>query len=304
MPVSTSAHITDCLGRIVRLAPASVLDVGCGFGMWGFLCRTYLDVFQERFRPEDWQVRIDGLELFDPYIQAHQRALYTSIRIADIRAAAETLDEYDLIIAGDVIEHLDKDDAERVLDVLYAKARRALLVNIPLGETGWEHPENHGNPGELHRSAWSVEDFLPFPNERTEYALPNGAYGVFWCPKDAAPASRVAGLLVSAQRAAEAGRTRRALALLRALRPLAPGDATAAILHADCALREGLFDEGVRALEDSLSDGPESHANYVMLARLLRQLSRADTARVVLDRLLALDNVGEELRDTARALRA
>ena len=45
MPVSTPVHISHCLGRIIGLNPEPVLDVGCGFGLWGFLCREYLDVW-------------------------------------------------------------------------------------------------------------------------------------------------------------------------------------------------------------------------------------------------------------------
>ena len=48
MPVSTPVHLSHCLNHIIQLSPQSVLDVGCGFGMWGFLCRTYLDAFCER----------------------------------------------------------------------------------------------------------------------------------------------------------------------------------------------------------------------------------------------------------------
>ena len=66
MPVSTSVHLSHCLANIIRLEPRSILDVGCGFGTWGFLCRTYLDVFLERVQPEDWQVRIDGIEFSSP----------------------------------------------------------------------------------------------------------------------------------------------------------------------------------------------------------------------------------------------
>ncbi|MCX5758003.1 MAG: class I SAM-dependent methyltransferase, partial [Candidatus Hydrogenedentes bacterium] len=153
MPVSTSVHISHCIQHIIAINPSSVLDVGCGFGLWGFLCRMQLDVANGRVRPETWQARIDGIEYFEPYIQAHQRALYSSLCIGDIRELADELEPYDLMIAGDVLEHLDKGEGEVVRDRLYAKARMALMVNIPLG-AGWEHPEAYGNPQELHRSVW------------------------------------------------------------------------------------------------------------------------------------------------------
>ncbi|MEA3366400.1 MAG: class I SAM-dependent methyltransferase, partial [Candidatus Hydrogenedentes bacterium] len=193
MPVSTSVHISHCLTYIINLNPRSVLDVGCGFGMWGFLSRMYLDVYQGRVQPDQWTTRIDRLELFEPYIQEHHRTLYSSIQIGDIRDLAPELDTYDLIIAGDVIEHLEKDEGDEVLDLLYDRAEKALLVNIPMGE-GWEHPEQYGNPGELHRSQWAVEDFLRFPSIHKEFQLPCGKYGSFYCPKDCDSHARLNGI--------------------------------------------------------------------------------------------------------------
>ena len=51
------------------------------------------------------------------------------------------IDHYDLIIISDVIEHMFKDEAESVLETLYAQANKLLIVNIPLGE-GWIHPRS------------------------------------------------------------------------------------------------------------------------------------------------------------------
>lgn len=64
MPTSTGVFISVGLTEIARLRPTSVVDVGCGFGLWGFLCRMYLDVFEGRTYKEDWQVRIEAIEVF------------------------------------------------------------------------------------------------------------------------------------------------------------------------------------------------------------------------------------------------
>ena len=95
MPVSTPVHLSHCLNHIIQLSPQSVLDVGCGFGMWGFLCRTYLDAFCERVYKKDWRVRIDGIEYFEPYILEHQRARYDSIQIGDIRDLIANIEPYE-----------------------------------------------------------------------------------------------------------------------------------------------------------------------------------------------------------------
>jgi predicted TPR repeat methyltransferase len=304
MPVSTSVHLTHCLGYIVHAQPSSILDVGCGFGTWGYLCRTFLDVFPGRVQPDTWQVHITGLELFEPYIQAHQRHLYDEIRIADIRTAIEDMPEYDLIIAGDVIEHLDRDDADKVLDALYTKARIAMMVNIPLGDEGWDHPENHGNPGELHRSAWHVEDFAPYPSAYKTFDLPNGQYGSFYCHKQITPAQRVAGMVTGAEFALQRGRPARALELLRGAHALAPADTMVGLMRAECALQAGAMGEAAEALSASLSTAPETHRNYLLLARLYRAQGEGHAAQQCLQRLLALPNVDVALRVEAESLLA
>ena len=303
MPVSTSVHISHCLSRIIPLAPESILDVGCGFGLWGFLCREYLDVMNERVQPETWRVRIDGIELFEPYILAHQRALYNSIRIADIRDVAAHVDEYDLIITGDVIEHLDKADGEAVIADLYRKARKALLVNIPIGG-GWDHPERHGNPGELHRSQWEVEDFLPYPNQYTGFSLPCGQYGVFYCPKDVAVGQRASALLAAADHWFTRGDTGRAMRLARESHALDAGCADTAVFLADVMIRLGRTQEAAAALELTLAENPGFHYGYLVLARILSALSRRTEALRYLSALLALHGIDAGIRDEAERMRA
>jgi predicted Zn-dependent protease len=302
MPVSTPIHLPHCLSLIVGLQPRSVLDIGLGFGTWGFLCRTHLDVFPGRVQPKDWITRIDGVELFEPYIQAHQRALYNTIHIADVREAARNIGHYDLIIAGDVIEHLDKDDAEEVLDLLYAKADRALMVNIPIGAEGWEHGENHGNPGELHRSAWSVLDFQAYPNHHQPFTLPNGDYGVFWCPKDVSASDRLNCLVAAAHHALSEGRSGRALALARAANELDPRDNLVALMLADLAIQHGDPEEALRVLAGSLSSEPEAHARYLLLAQLHDRLGKHESARATLQGLLGLEKLAVETRVMAEEL--
>jgi SAM-dependent methyltransferase len=303
MPVSTSVHISHCLSRIIQLEPASVLDVGCGFGLWGFLCREYLDVINERVQPESWRTRIDGIELFEPYILAHQRALYSSIQIADIRDVAASVDEYDLIITGDVIEHLDKADGEAVISLLYQKARLALMVNIPIGD-GWEHPERHGNPGELHRSQWYVEDFLAYPNEHTAYSLPCGQYGVFYCPKTGGAALRANALLAAADHWLGRGDTARAADLARESHALDPASPESAIFLADMLIRLQRVNDAADVLERTLEVNPGFHYGYLALARIQAALSRRSAADERLRSLLAMGGVDVKLRLEAERERA
>lgn len=301
MPVSTSVHITHCLRYIITLRPRSILDIGCGFGMWGFLSRMYLDVAEERVQPSDWKMRIDGLELFEPYILSHQRSLYSNIIIGDVRELAPKVDQYDLIIAGDVIEHLDKDDGEEVIAQLYDKAKRALFVNIPLGD-GWEHPERHGNPGELHRSQWYVEDFYPYPNVTETFTLPVGAYGSFFCPKDCPTDSRVTGLLMAADRRKQEGRTDRALKYARQAHAINPNNQDTILFLVDTLLGTRDMKAAIDLLRKTIERQPEFHYAYIALARILKANQQPDEAKRNAQSLLAQPNVPADLRAQAESL--
>ena len=301
MPVSTSVHITHCLRYILNLRPRSILDIGCGFGMWGFLTRMYLDVAEERVQPSDWKMRIDGLELFEPYILSHQRSLYSNIIIGDVRELAPKVEQYDLIIAGDVIEHLDKDDGEEVIAQLYDKAKRALFVNIPLGD-GWDHPERHGNPGELHRSQWYVEDFYPYPNVTETFTLINGAYGSFFCPKDCNLRDRVQGLLMASDRRRQEGRVDRALKYARQAHAIDPSNQDAILYLADVLLGDRDVNGAIALLRNTVSQQPDFHYAYIALARILVANQQPDEAKRHAQLLLALPNVEAGLRAQAQSI--
>ena len=132
--------------------------------------------------------------------------------------------------------------------------------------------------------------------------MPNGAYGVFFCPKSVGADARQNGLLASADRAARAGRTARAHTLLRQANALVPGDVLATVFLADIALQRGFHDEALAVLEHGCTDAPDTHHVHLMLAQLQARLSHVDAARAVLTRLLALPVVDPALLAEATAL--
>jgi hypothetical protein len=159
MPVSIWLGMEDCLADIVECRPAAVLDAGLGFGLWGCLLRQYLDVWPGRIQPDQWRVRIDGIEIDPARVQPHARQLYTEILIGDIRQlvparAAEV--RYDVILFGDVIEHLPKEDGYALLEAAVGLARRLVVARLPLGD-GWRR-EGREEP-DHHRAQWYAEDF-------------------------------------------------------------------------------------------------------------------------------------------------
>lgn len=159
MPSSTWLHVSDAMRLIWGLQPASVLDVGCGFGRWGFLCRELLDVFKGRIEKDAWKTRIDAVEVFGGYINEIHAKLYDSIFVADMRDFLDACHaKYDLMIFGDVLEHLPKADAVGVL-LRAKKIAKRILIGIPLGDK-WQQGECFGNTHEAHVSTWERQDFM------------------------------------------------------------------------------------------------------------------------------------------------
>lgn len=165
MPSSFHFHISKMVDWIVKIQPQSILDVGVGFGKWGFLSREYTDIAAERYDPSLWQVRIDGVEAHPEYITPAHSYVYSSILHGDVRDLLPTLPEYDLIILGDVIEHFSKDDGQKLLAQLRAKSRYVLLSS-PTVFFDQDVPENSF---QKHRSFWTVDDFRGLQFDYEEY---------------------------------------------------------------------------------------------------------------------------------------
>ena len=304
MPVSIQVQITHCLNKIIQLQPKSVLDVGCGFGKWGYLCREYLDVCPGRPYKEQWTTRIDAIEFFEPYIMEHQRFLYSNIMIGDVRDLCKTIDNYDLIIAGDVIEHMFKDEAEAVVETLYAKSNQLLMVNIPIGEN-WIHPEEYGNPAELHRSEWYLEDFHPFNPEFWKFSLASGLeYGIFFCPKDVPSTKRQEGYLMAAQFYQD--RRDFATATRYAERGFAvdTSNTMAACILADVHIQQTRLSDAVAVLEKCIEGNPSFHMGRVYIAQILKSTGEREIARRRLEELVAIPGVDAESRAKAQELLA
>src|SRR5437867_576658 len=162
MPSSRPNTIPTVIHLLRQLQPRSILDVGVGFGKWGHLFREYTDINAAerdppRYRRENWQVRIDGIEGHATYLTELHRFLYNDIHIGDACELLSKLPAYDLIFMGDIIEHLEKPKGQELLQVAVAKANKAVIVSTPKFETAQEGL--CANELERHRSLWSTRDF-------------------------------------------------------------------------------------------------------------------------------------------------
>ena len=177
---SSVPYAVPIIANIARqLRPAHVLDVGVGFGKYGYLLREYTDIWDmqnvDDYRPERWKTIIDGVDATTASIIPLHEYVYDTIHIGDITELVDTLGSYDVIIMGDVLEHFDKPIGERLLDKLYEHTNKCLLLTFP--PNCRTNDSVIGNPYEAHRSAWNGSDFRRFPrcalNGRYKRSSPN-----------------------------------------------------------------------------------------------------------------------------------
>lgn len=107
---------------------STILDVGAGDGKWRYLLRKYPNM--------------DAVEAFMDNLR--WLTGYRKIFHADIRGFQ--YEHYDLIIFGDVLEHLSVEEAQAVLE--YARPRcRDMVIAVPFL---YEQGAIYGNPYEVH----------------------------------------------------------------------------------------------------------------------------------------------------------
>lgn len=171
MPTS----LLDQVGYVVNLVeqiPAAerrtVLEVGPGCGTYGVLLRGYLN------DPPD---RIDAVEVWRPYVDRFNlRGIYGRVWRADVTDAVwrdlggttgvlrageggnfsgpKLLAEYDVVVMGDVIEHIEKPAALDLLDRIPGRVVICTPVDdVPCSGEGYE------NPAEAHVSHWTMRDW-------------------------------------------------------------------------------------------------------------------------------------------------
>jgi hypothetical protein len=160
---SSQASIIPCVISVIRqIRPASILDVGVGFGKWGYLFREYTDIAESeddpgRYPRSGWRVRIEGIEAFAPYLHDGHRFSYDRIHVGDAREVLPRLGAYDVVFLGEMIEHLPMAAGEEVLRIALDHADRYVILTTPAVDTG--QGTACGNPLERHCCVWRPEDF-------------------------------------------------------------------------------------------------------------------------------------------------
>jgi len=158
MPSSDPAAIPSVVRFVKSLQPKTILDLGCGFGKWGFLFREYLEVAKGRYYLKDWEVDITGVDIFSKYIVDQHHVFYDRIRVEDVFTFFEhDQTVYDFIMCGDLIEHMHMQEGQALLGLLLTRGKANCVVTpAKFVEQG----AYLGNEHEIHLTLWAEEDFI------------------------------------------------------------------------------------------------------------------------------------------------
>lgn len=164
MPSSRPHHIPTVIRVLRRLKPNSILDIGVGFGKWGFLFREYTDIIASeddvpRYSKPGWKVRIEGVEGHAPYLTPVHDYVYDKVHVGDAISILKGMESksFDFVFMGDVIEHFEKPSGLAVLKECVRLAKKGVLISTPASLSPQEAV--CGNPLEEHRSFWRPGDF-------------------------------------------------------------------------------------------------------------------------------------------------
>lgn len=134
---------------------SKILDVGPGAG-------TYYNLLHDKYK------YIDGVEIYYPNIVDHKLAIkYTNIYNEDIKNFKYGYNYYDLIIFGDVLEHMTIEDAQYVLNYAIPRCKN-FIVAVPYcykqkaNENKWEE---------------HIQDDLTIENVKERYPMLKLLYG-------------------------------------------------------------------------------------------------------------------------------
>lgn len=182
MPASSTEGkkwIVEKVSQLVnekRVRASNILDVGVGNG-------TYIRLFSEEsniLSNCNWI----GIEVWEPYIDKYfLRQRYDHIINADVRnldAWATDFTSYSIAFLGDVLEHMTKDEAKKVVEKVLAISEY-VFISIPIVH----YPQDaiEGNPYERHvKDDWSHEEVMETFSHIT-HACREGQIGVYMLRK-------------------------------------------------------------------------------------------------------------------------
>lgn len=164
-----NTEVTNFINSLLPSSGGNVLDVGPGAGKWGKFLK----------RPNR---NIEAVEIHAPYVTTYNlKEIYNVVYVQDICTFWCTYAQYDLVILGDILEHLSVESSKKLLS-FFEEKNIPVLVLVPYN---YAQGESHGNPYERHLQPELTEPLFHQRYPGFIKIIGNDLQGVFY--KDAKP---------------------------------------------------------------------------------------------------------------------
>lgn len=124
----------------------TVLDVGCGYDSpIGKIKKTFTAT---------------GIDAFKQCItESKKKKIHNAYVHGDIKDLLKYFSKksFDAVIALDVVEHLEKKEAQKLIADMEKIAKKKVIIMTPNGF--YHQDELFGNPHQVHKSEWKIKDF-------------------------------------------------------------------------------------------------------------------------------------------------
>lgn len=149
MPFSSNTFDSLLVDHVNKLSPETILDVGAGAGKNGKLIRNF------------YKGTLDAIEPYRDSIQEYSLGkIYNNIYQLGLKDYLDhySHNRYDLIIFGDILEHLYKSQVIDYLDYLVYRTKWIIII----WPTNLVQDDTLGSIYEIHRSNFNLKDLSDF----------------------------------------------------------------------------------------------------------------------------------------------
>ncbi len=141
------SSLVDPVCWVINKKSESILDVACGQGLPMRKIRARMNI--------KYAV---GVDMYKPYLdECKLKKLHNEYIQDDVRKINFKENSFDTILALQVLEHLKKDEAWKVLKKLEKIAKKQVIVSTPIGFLN--HHDVDDNKHQDHQSAFFPEEF-------------------------------------------------------------------------------------------------------------------------------------------------
>jgi ubiquinone/menaquinone biosynthesis C-methylase UbiE len=141
---------------VTNLPGPHFLDVGCGYGKWGYLLRSY------RTMQYGSDIRITGVDLFQPHIDSLEpKKIYDDLRCCSAISLPFPDKSFDSAVCCEVLEHLPHEDGPKLFAELKRVCRQGFVITTPFLDClrGGGDTIDGFNPYEAHLYCYRFPEF-------------------------------------------------------------------------------------------------------------------------------------------------